>query len=188
MKARNVINNKKMNLQLCMGTAHPSQITPQALYSILYNTSKSKVHKGSNTNNTNDNDGVSVTKNGKSHEDDLVSAALAKSTADTAATCTVTKDKLLLIDVRDVDEYSQIYIENSLNIPYQQLNVRELFDKYAAGGFKMVFMSNCSPDVDDLAARDYIVEYERRTRHAPRKDSVCILLGGLFNWRTYCEL
>lgn len=94
-----------MSLQLCMDTVHPSQITPQALYSILYNTSKTKAHNDTNTNNNDSNNSVNITKNGTSEEDDLVIAALAKSAEAAAATPTITKNKLLLVDVRNVDEY-----------------------------------------------------------------------------------
>ncbi|TPP53767.1 hypothetical protein CGC21_38090 [Leishmania donovani] len=76
--------------------------------------------------------------------------------------------------------------EHAINKPFQELNFAQLADEVEAhtnhAAHMLVFVSAQSPDVDDLAAREYINEYEKSHAAPPTKDSVRVLLGGLYTW------
>ncbi|CAG9580672.1 hypothetical protein LMJF_33_0990 [Leishmania major strain Friedlin] len=93
---------------------------------------------------------------------------------------------VVVVDVRNADEYASFHIPGSINKPFQELNFAQLADEVAAhtnhAAHMLVFVSAQSPDVDDLAAREYINEYEKSHAATPTKDSVRVLLGGLYTW------
>ncbi|CAC9531137.1 hypothetical protein, unknown function [Leishmania infantum JPCM5] len=93
---------------------------------------------------------------------------------------------VVVVDVRNADEYASFHIPGSINKPFQELNFAQLADEVEAhtnhAAHMLVFVSAQSPDVDDLAAREYINEYEKSHAAPPTKDSVRVLLGGLYTW------
>ncbi|CBZ29899.1 hypothetical protein, unknown function [Leishmania mexicana MHOM/GT/2001/U1103] len=93
---------------------------------------------------------------------------------------------VVVVDVRNADEYASFHIPGSINKPFQELNFAQLVDEAAPhtnhAAQMLVFVSAQSPDVDDLAAREYINEYEMSHAAPPTKDSVRVLLGGLYTW------
>lgn len=96
------------------------------------------------------------------------------------------KSAVRVIDVRPADEFATVAIPGSVNKPFQELNYAQLVAEATPhalqGGSVLIFVSAQSPDVDDLAAREYMNEYAK-THHGPPKDgSVSVLLGGVCNW------
>ncbi|KAK7194710.1 Rhodanese-like domain containing protein [Novymonas esmeraldas] len=93
---------------------------------------------------------------------------------------------VVVVDVRTADDYAAFHIPGSLNKPFQEINFAQLATEMAPhashAAHVLVFVSAQSPDVDDLAAREYINEYEKTHAAPPAKDSVCVLLGGLYTW------
>ncbi|KAG5494287.1 hypothetical protein GH5_02298 [Leishmania sp. Ghana 2012 LV757] len=96
------------------------------------------------------------------------------------------KASVVVVDVRSADEYASFHIPGSINKPFQELNFAQLADEVAShanhAAHALIFVSAQSPDVDDLAARQYINEYEKSHATTPAKDSVRVLLGGLYTW------
>ncbi|KAG5469371.1 hypothetical protein LSCM1_02588 [Leishmania martiniquensis] len=96
------------------------------------------------------------------------------------------KASVIVVDVRSADDYASFHIPESISKPFQDLNFSELASEVASqahrGARLLVFVSAQSPDVDDLAAREYIAEYEKLHAAPPANGSVRVLLGGLYTW------
>lgn len=96
------------------------------------------------------------------------------------------KSAVVVVDVRTPDDFATYHIPGSINKPFQELNFAQLASEMAphanSAGHVLVFVSAQSPDLDDLAAREYMNEYEKVKGTAPVKDSVRVLLGGLYTW------
>lgn len=93
------------------------------------------------------------------------------------------KSAVMVIDVRPAEDYGAFHIPGSHNKPFQELNYAQLIDEVAPHakqeGFVLVFVSAQSPDVDDLAAREYMNEYAKTHNHPPGDGAVSVLLGGV---------
>lgn len=94
-----------------------------------------------------------------------------------------------IIDVRGEADFQAGHIPGSLNCPFQELDYRRLVEQHAAatgssgvGGPQLIFISAESPDLDDLAAREYIMEYERVQQTPPADGRVAVLCDGLNTW------
>lgn len=97
---------------------------------------------------------------------------------------------LAMIDVRPSEEFALGHVPGSANHPFHEIAYDALVEQMhareqAAGGpshHTVLFLSAQSPDIDDLAAREYINAYERGTGAWPHSASVRILLGGVSGW------
>jgi rhodanese-related sulfurtransferase len=93
------------------------------------------------------------------------------------------KSAVMVVDVRPADDFGTFHIPGSINKPFQELNFTQLVGEVAPHvkqeGFVLVFVSAQSPDVDDLAAREYMNEYSKTHNHPPGDGAVSILLGGV---------
>lgn len=96
------------------------------------------------------------------------------------------KSAVMVIDVRPAEDYAKFRIPGSVNKPFQELNYTQLAAEAsphaAPEGPVLVFVSAQSPDVDDLAAREYMNEYAKAHSTPPKDGRVSVLLGGVCNW------
>lgn len=93
------------------------------------------------------------------------------------------KTAVMVVDVRPAEDFGAFRIPGSINKPFQELNYAKLISEVAPHakqeGFLLVFVSAQSPDVDDLAAREYMNEFAKTHSHPPGDGAVSILLGGV---------
>ncbi|KPI87955.1 hypothetical protein ABL78_2946 [Leptomonas seymouri] len=96
------------------------------------------------------------------------------------------KGVVMVIDVRPAEDFNNIHIPGSVNKPFQELHYTQFVEEVAPHakqeGFALVFVSAQSPDVDDLAAREYINEFSKTHGHPPSDGAVSVLLGGVCNY------
>ncbi|KPA76671.1 hypothetical protein ABB37_07522 [Leptomonas pyrrhocoris] len=96
------------------------------------------------------------------------------------------KGAVVVVDVRPAEDFANFHIPGSVNKPFQELNYTQLISDVAPhakqAGYVFVFVSAQSPDVDDLAAREYINEFSKIHHHPPEEGAVGILLGGVRNY------
>ncbi|EPY29524.1 hypothetical protein STCU_04497 [Strigomonas culicis] len=100
----------------------------------------------------------------------------------------VSQPHVTVVDVRTAEEYARSHVPNSRNEPFQEVNYQALVETlqtqittepHAA----IVFVSAQSPDVDDLAAREFITAFNKAFNRPPPAASVRVLLGGFSHYK-----
>ncbi|CAD2217754.1 hypothetical protein AGDE_03614 [Angomonas deanei] len=94
---------------------------------------------------------------------------------------------LLVVDVRSAEEFKKKNIAGSINQPFQELPYAELVERFhtlvqKSPNALIVFVSVESPDLDDLAAREFIEVHSKTLHCPPPAKSVRVLLGGLSHY------